>query len=427
MVVTPDTVVVHVPADIPFGKYARVLRDANSPAAASAQAMYDMTTRWAVSTAFQLAVFSHESGFGRLGICANFDTKSPGNTRSSRTGKGTVINVPNRGPFVKYDTWGDGAEDQSFRLTDETYVYHQEGRRTIRQIIERFAPASDNNVPERYIAAVVSDMNAWIEEAPPMAGAQIEGFAWVPETANEFGYPQGAHGRNGREIDRLIMHCTIGRDSLAWLTGAHGNSVHLLDWPDGTPRAQMVALEDAAWGAGNREYNERGVNYEHEATEAEMLNPWYWTDAIVNNMAKSAAKVIRRHPKILPDRQHVIGHVEVPNQDHTDPGPAFPWDRFMAAIKRELDGTPPVDPNALYVPETDKWIVNLPGAAMLTTWRAEGAVARCGYPLEGMIQREDSAHEQLFENVLIELYPDGSHRFGGLGQRYVRLLEDGTA
>ena len=31
------------------------------------------------------------------------------------------------------------------------------------------------------------------------------------------------------------------------------------------------------------------------------------------------------------DRAHIVGHSEVPGATHTDPGPAFPWEAFMAA------------------------------------------------------------------------------------------------
>jgi N-acetyl-anhydromuramyl-L-alanine amidase AmpD len=32
------------------------------------------------------------------------------------------------------------------------------------------------------------------------------------------------------------------------------------------------------------------------------------------------------------DREHVIGHDEVPGSDHTDPGPNWDWTRFMRLV-----------------------------------------------------------------------------------------------
>lgn len=233
--------------------------------------------------------------------------------------------------------------------------------------------------------------------------AEVPGFEWVPEKT-EFGYPKGTRGRNGRTIDRFIQHCTIGTDSLGSLLGENGNSVHLLDHRDGTPRAQMVALADAAWGCGNREYNLRAVNYEHECTGAEMLNPAYWTDSIINNMARIAADVIRLCPGILPDREHVIGHGDVPDQDHTDPGPVFPWDRYIAAIQRELGGAMP-DPSVRYFPETNHSV----GHGFLDYWQRFGdditSIEVFGYPLTEEIT-EDGQTCQYFERAVFEYHPE---------------------
>lgn len=168
--VTPDTVVVGVdPRDISQAKFLTVQQAASSPAAGAGSQSYHELLEHPVSIAFQLAIFHHESQYGKLGICFDHSTKSPGNTRSTRTGIGEVLQIPGRGPFVRYPNWPEGWRDLAFRLVDPSYVYVKEGRRTIRQIITRFAPEEDNNVPEAYIAAVVRDMNAWREQEPPVA------------------------------------------------------------------------------------------------------------------------------------------------------------------------------------------------------------------------------------------------------------------
>ena len=241
--------------------------------------------------------------------------------------------------------------------------------------------------------------------------AEVPGFAWVPETAGEFGYPQGKHGRNGYPIDRLIIHCTIATDSLAHLIGGHGNSVHLLDNRDGTPRAQMVTLADAAWGAGNQLFNLRSVNYEHEATGAEMLNPAYWTDSIIDNMARNAVEVLKLCPLILPDREHIIGHVDVPDQDHTDPGPVFPWARFLASIRRQM----PATAEALVIPDNPhgdipivlgfrSWCITI-GNARDSLDLNRGIVAVCGFPTELEWAGVDDRTFQRFERLTLVYNP----------------------
>lgn len=234
-------------------------------------------------------------------------------------------------------------------------------------------------------------------------GAQVAGFAWVPETAGEYGYPTGTHGRNGVAIDRLIIHCTLGTDSPRWLTGGNGNSVHFLLAADGSPRAQMVALEDAAWGAGNRGYNLRGVNVEIEATEALMLAPAFWTDERIGKIAGSCAAILRNPlcAGILPDRSHVIGHAEVPDQDHTDPGPVFPWDRFMAALVGEMNR----DDGVRVFPETGHGI----GHGFRAYWEQFGDDAQSirifGYPLTEELS-EDGRTVQYFERARFEFWPE---------------------
>ncbi|PGH46646.1 N-acetylmuramoyl-L-alanine amidase, partial [Streptomyces sp. Ru87] len=32
------------------------------------------------------------------------------------------------------------------------------------------------------------------------------------------------------------------------------------------------------------------------------------------------------------DRQHIVGHSEVPGNDHTDPGANWDWDHYMALV-----------------------------------------------------------------------------------------------
>ena len=42
------------------------------------------------------------------------------------------------------------------------------------------------------------------------------------------------------------------------------------------------------------------------------------------------------------DRKHIIGHVEVPGTDHTDPGPHWDWDRYMRLVREAASGALPV-------------------------------------------------------------------------------------
>jgi hypothetical protein len=167
MAIDEQTEVVGVAPRIGREAFARILREGGSPAADDAEAGWDIVAAQSVDPLFALAVFRQESRFGHLGVCVEFGTRSPGNTRTSRTGVGEQIQT-SRGPFIRYPAWVEGWRDMAFRLVDPSFVYHLEGRRTIRQVIERYAPPDDNNDTEGYIAAVVAAMGAWADGGTTM-------------------------------------------------------------------------------------------------------------------------------------------------------------------------------------------------------------------------------------------------------------------
>jgi hypothetical protein len=167
------TIVVGVEPRISQETFRRVLERVGSPALSESDAGYEAVVRYRVDPAFALAIFKHESNYGKAGICALYDTKNPGNTRSSRTGVGEVILTP-RGRFVKYPSWAEGWRDLAYRLTDPSYVYAARGLDTVEEIIPTWAPAADGNAPERSIEAVVEAMNEYVAmEAKRMRKAKV--------------------------------------------------------------------------------------------------------------------------------------------------------------------------------------------------------------------------------------------------------------
>jgi hypothetical protein len=161
--INSDSQVVNVPPDIPKSKFIQVLKDARSPAFSEASACYDAIIKEGLSPAFILAIFFHESRLATdpKSMVVIHGTRNPGNCRTSRIGVKTIITTE-RGNFVKYDSWEQGFKDCTVRLKDKNYVYAQEGRVTISQIIERWAPKGDqDNDPAGYINAVISLINSW--------------------------------------------------------------------------------------------------------------------------------------------------------------------------------------------------------------------------------------------------------------------------
>ncbi|MCF3961577.1 N-acetylmuramoyl-L-alanine amidase [Streptomyces fuscigenes] len=91
---------------------------------------------------------------------------------------------------------------------------------------------------------------------------------------------------------------------------------------------QMIRELDVAFHAGNRWYNNHSVGIEHEGF---VTRPQDFTDAMYAQSARLTADVCHRY-RIPVDRRHIIGHVEVPGTDHTDPGRYWDWPRYMKLV-----------------------------------------------------------------------------------------------
>lgn len=133
-------------------------------------------------------------------------------------------------------------------------------------------------------------------------------------------------------IDRVVIHVTQGSYRSAvkvFQDPGHGAAAHYVVRKDGHV-TQMIRELDVAFHAGNRSYNERSVGIEHEGF---VDRPQDFTAAMYGASARLTAAICGRYG-IPVDRKHIIGHVEVPGTDHTDPGPYWDWDRYMGLVRR---------------------------------------------------------------------------------------------
>lgn len=146
-----------------------------------------------------------------------------------------------------------------------------------------------------------------------------------------------AHATNYREgrrasVDLVVIHTTEGgpgaMEAADWFHHQHqpGNasSAHFVVGQDGAV-IQCVKLTDTAFAAPNG--NASGVHIEH-ACRMMAAN---WTEVQLLASARLTRWLLDKFG--LPaDRAHVRGHVEVPGNDHTDPGPYWPWQRYMQLV-----------------------------------------------------------------------------------------------
>ncbi|MFI9248507.1 N-acetylmuramoyl-L-alanine amidase [Streptomyces sp. NPDC053069] len=100
--------------------------------------------------------------------------------------------------------------------------------------------------------------------------------------------------------------------------------------------AQHVRAKDVAWHAGNWDVNARSVGIEHEGF---LANPdaWY-TEAMYRSSARLVKYLARKYDIPL-DRQHILGHDNVPGPTtstipgmHTDPGPYWDWRHYFQLL-----------------------------------------------------------------------------------------------
>ncbi|MEW2251478.1 MULTISPECIES: N-acetylmuramoyl-L-alanine amidase [unclassified Streptomyces] len=92
--------------------------------------------------------------------------------------------------------------------------------------------------------------------------------------------------------------------------------------------AQCVREKDIAWHAGNWDYNTRSIGIEHEGW---VDQPSWFTNALYEQSARLTAAICDRYG-IPKDREHILGHYQVPGSDHTDPGPNWDWVRYLRLV-----------------------------------------------------------------------------------------------
>jgi hypothetical protein len=136
--------------------FARILRDAKSPAAVDAPKLWVAIIRHGVDPALALAVFQHESSYGKAGAAVS--RRNWGNLRTSP-------NFPRDGGFVTYPSWVDGAGDAARLLAryGRNEIRPKKNTRTALTFPFVWAPSADGNKPDRYGKAVVAAIQRFIE------------------------------------------------------------------------------------------------------------------------------------------------------------------------------------------------------------------------------------------------------------------------
>ncbi|MCX5204049.1 N-acetylmuramoyl-L-alanine amidase [Streptomyces sp. NBC_00237] len=157
------------------------------------------------------------------------------------------------------------------------------------------------------------------------------GAQWVAASAGNL---RTADRPADYSIDRIVIHTTEGSYDTAirvFRDPLHAAAAHYVVRARDGKITQMARELDVAYHAGNRGFNERSIGIEHEAFAHRKGT---LTEVMYRSSARLAAGICARYG-IPVDREHIVGHVEIPGTDHTDPGPYWDWDHYLKLVREE--------------------------------------------------------------------------------------------
>ncbi|MFG3404836.1 N-acetylmuramoyl-L-alanine amidase [Streptomyces sp. NPDC048142] len=146
---------------------------------------------------------------------------------------------------------------------------------------------------------------------------------WVPAHPDNFAADRTA------SVDKVVVHVTQGSyaGSISWFQNPDSEvSAHYVIRSSDGEVTQTVRDKDTAWHA--RSANASSVGIEHEGW---VDDPAWFTDTMYRSSAALTSHLSAKFG-IPKDRAHIVGHSEVPGNDHTDPGVHWDWNHYMRLI-----------------------------------------------------------------------------------------------
>lgn len=196
------------------------------------------------------------------------------------------------------------------------------------------------------LATCATAAAAWSQATPPTRNPASEGpdepgAIWAPAAPTNFAQ---ANRPMDRPIEYVVIHDIEGgaEGAVKWFQNPMSKvSAHYVVDHTGKQVWQQVKERDIGWHAGNSDLNGRSIGIEHDGF---AYRPGFFNQALYEGSARLVRDITARH-RIPRDREHIIAHAEVPHptdptkrggrSGHTDPGPYWDWDYYMALVRND--------------------------------------------------------------------------------------------
>jgi N-acetylmuramoyl-L-alanine amidase len=165
-------------------------------------------------------------------------------------------------------------------------------------------------------------------DAQPAAAVDYPSATWAPASTANY---TASNRPSTYPVELVVIHVTqeTFADTISLFKDpAHAAASHYVVRSADGAVDQCVREHDVAWHAGNWDYNTRSIGIEHEGW---VDQPSYFTAALYHASAALTAEICDKYG-IPKDRNHIIGHSQVPGTDHTDPGPNWDWVRYIRLV-----------------------------------------------------------------------------------------------
>lgn len=212
------------------------------------------------------------------------------------------------------------------------------------------------------VASGIVTTSTSLPECPSGLNCSFVPAAYCCSSSDYGNYDLANRPADGDQIRYIVIHDTEGTYSgtiSAFQNHTSYVSAHYVVKSSDGEVTQMVHTKDIAWHAGNWFMNQHAVGIENEGY---ALKGATWYTPSEYQSSASLVKYLAARFNIPLDRQHIIGHDDVPGPTdnyaagmHWDPGPYWDWDYFM-----KLAGAPIRQPAAGSLPVGSEIIIDPP-------------------------------------------------------------------